>query len=125
DQIGGGFARYSVDSYWFVPHFEKMLYDNAQLMTLYAEAYALTKEEQFKTVLYETFEWLQTEMTGSEGGFYSALDADSEGEEGRFYVWKTEELRAVTGDDADLITDYFSIKDNGNWEPDKNILMRV
>ncbi len=125
DQIGGGFARYSVDSYWFVPHFEKMLYDNAQLMTLYAEAYALTKDEQFKTVLYETFEWLQTEMTGGEGGFYSALDADSEGEEGRFYVWKTEELRAVTGADADLIADYFSIKENGNWEPDKNILMRV
>lgn len=125
DQIGGGFARYSVDAYWFVPHFEKMLYDNAQLMTLYAEAYALTKDESFKTVLNETFEWLQSEMTGVDGGFYSALDADSEGEEGRFYVWRTAELREVVGDDADLIADYFSIKDNGNWEPDKNILMRV
>lgn len=125
DQVGGGFARYSVDAYWFVPHFEKMLYDNAQLMTLYAEAYSLTKEEQFKTVIIETFEWLQTEMMDGHGGFYSALDADSEGEEGKFYVWKAEELRAVLGEDADVVMDYYSIKVEGNWEPDKNILMRV
>jgi uncharacterized protein YyaL (SSP411 family) len=125
DQIGGGFARYSVDQYWFVPHFEKMLYDNAQLMTLYAEAYALTKEPEFKTVILETFEWLQTEMMDGEGGFYSALDADSEGEEGKFYVWTAEQLRDVLGADSGLVMDYYSIKENGNWEPGKNVLMRV
>jgi uncharacterized protein len=125
DQVGGGFARYSVDAYWFVPHFEKMLYDNAQLMTLYAEAYSLTKEEEFKTVITETFEWLQAEMMDGHGGFYSALDADSEGEEGKFYVWKAGELRSLLGEDANIVMDYYSIKDEGNWEPDKNILMRV
>lgn len=125
DQIGGGFARYSVDQYWFVPHFEKMLYDNAQLMTLYAEAYALTKDPEFKSVIVETFEWLQTEMMDGHGGFYSALDADSEGEEGKFYIWTADELRSVLGEDAHLILDYYSIKEEGNWEPGKNVLMRV
>lgn len=125
DQIGGGFARYSVDQYWFVPHFEKMLYDNAQLMTLYAEAYALTKDPEFRTVILETFQWLQTEMTDAHGGFYSALDADSEGEEGRFYIWSEEQLKDILAEDAALVMDYYSIKDNGNWEPGKNILMRV
>lgn len=125
DQVGGGFARYSVDQFWFVPHFEKMLYDNAQLMTLYAEAYAITKDDEFKTVITETFEWLQTEMMDGEGGFYSALDADSEGEEGKFYIWTADELRNALGEDAKLILDYYSIKDEGNWEPGKNILIRV
>lgn len=125
DQIGGGFARYSVDQFWFVPHFEKMLYDNAQLMTLYAEAYALTKEDEFKTVIGETFEWLQTEMMDGHGGFYSALDADSEGEEGKFYIWRSEQLRDILGEEATLVMDYYSIKEEGNWEPQKNILMRV
>lgn len=125
DQVGGGFARYSVDAYWFVPHFEKMLYDNAQLMTLYAEAYSLTRDEEFKTVVAETFEWLHGEMLDGHGGFYSALDADSEGEEGKFYVWKADELRSILGEDADAIMDYYSIKNEGNWEADKNILMRV
>jgi uncharacterized protein len=125
DQIGGGFARYSVDQYWFVPHFEKMLYDNAQLMSLYAEAYALTKDNEFKTVVLETFEWLQTEMMDGRGGFYSALDADSEGEEGKFYVWTAEQLREILGREAPLFLDYYSIKENGNWEASKNILMRV
>lgn len=125
DQIAGGFARYSVDQHWFVPHFEKMLYDNAQLISLYAEAYAITREEEFKTVIQETFEWLQTEMMNGHGGFYSALDADSEGEEGKFYVWRTDELRHLLGDDAPLIMDYYSIKEDGNWEPQKNILIRV
>ena len=125
DQIGGGFARYSVDQYWFVPHFEKMLYDNAQLMTLYAEAYALTKDDEFKTVINETFEWLQTEMMEARGGFYSALDADSEGEEGKFYIWTAGEIRAALGDEAALIIDYYSVKEEGNWEHGKNILIRV
>ena len=125
DQIGGGFSRYSVDQYWFVPHFEKMLYDNAQLMSLYAEAYALTKDDEFKTVILETFEWLQSEMMDGHGGFYSALDADSEGEEGKFYVWTAARLREILGDEAEILMDYYSVKDEGNWEPQKNILMRV
>jgi uncharacterized protein YyaL (SSP411 family) len=125
DQIGGGFSRYSVDAYWFVPHFEKMLYDNAQLMTLYAEAYASTKDNAFKTVILETFEWLQTEMMDGHGGFYSALDADSEGEEGKFYIWTADQLRSILGDEASLIIDYYAVKEEGNWEPQKNILMRV
>lgn len=125
DQIGGGFSRYSVDKYWFVPHFEKMLYDNAQLMSLYAEAYALTKDEEFKIVILETFEWLQTEMMDGNGGFYSALDADSEGEEGKFYSWTSDQLKEISGADADLFIDYYSVKEEGNWESQKNILMRV
>jgi uncharacterized protein YyaL (SSP411 family) len=125
DQIGGGFARYSVDKFWFVPHFEKMLYDNAQLMSLYAEAYALTKEQEYKTVIVETFEWLQTEMMHGNGGFYAALDADSEGEEGKFYSWTWQEVREVTGVDADLLADYYSVKEKGNWEHNKNVFIRV
>lgn len=125
DQIGGGFSRYSVDKYWFVPHFEKMLYDNAQLMSLYAEAYALTKDEEFKTVILETFEWLQAEMMDGAGGFYSALDADSEGEEGKFYSWTSAQLKEILGGEADIFADYYSVKEQGNWEPQKNVLMRV
>lgn len=125
DQLGGGFARYSVDQYWFVPHFEKMLYDNAQLLSLYAEAYALTHEPEFERVIRETFTWLQAEMMHPEGGFYSALDADSEGEEGKFYNWSARELGEVLGDDADIFFDYYSIKEQGNWEADKNVPIRV
>lgn len=125
DQIGGGFARYSVDGYWFAPHFEKMLYDNAQLMTLYAEAYAITKDNEFKTILEETFEWLQGEMMHPDGGFYSALDADSEGMEGKFYLWKKDELDLLLKDDAALINAYYSVKAEGNWEEGNNILFRT
>lgn len=125
DQIGGGFARYSVDGYWFAPHFEKMLYDNAQLMSLYAEAYAVTRDEEFKTVLEETFEWLQGEMMHPEGGFYSALDADSEGVEGKFYIWKKDEIDAVLKTDAPVINAYYSVKEEGNWEHGNNILFRT
>jgi uncharacterized protein len=125
DQIGGGFARYSVDGYWFAPHFEKMLYDNAQLMSLFAEAYAITKDEEFKTVLEETFEWLQTEMMHPDGGFYSALDADSEGEEGKFYVWKKPEIDSILKEDSALISSYYSVKPEGNWEHGNNILFRA
>jgi uncharacterized protein len=125
DQIGGGFARYSVDGYWFAPHFEKMLYDNAQLFSLYAEAYAVTKDEEFLTILNETFEWLQTEMMHPEGGFYSALDADSEGVEGKFYVWTKEEAEKVLQKDFDLFSIYYSIKPEGNWEHGNNILFRT
>ncbi|HYG03094.1 MAG TPA: thioredoxin domain-containing protein [Chryseosolibacter sp.] len=125
DQIGGGFARYSVDGYWFVPHFEKMLYDNAQLMCLYAEAYALTKEPLYKTVVEETFAWLHAEMMHPMGGFYSALDADSEGEEGKFYVWNKREIDAILKPDAAIFCDFYNVKDEGNWEHGNNILLRT
>jgi uncharacterized protein YyaL (SSP411 family) len=123
DQVGGGFARYSVDGYWFVPHFEKMLYDNAQLVELYSEAYAVTRDEEFKTVVYETFEWLKREMSNEQGGFYSALDADSEGVEGKFYCWTKEELDTILGSDADLISSFYSVSKQGNWEHGMNILI--
>lgn len=125
DQIGGGFARYSVDAYWFVPHFEKMLYDNAQLMSLYSEAYAVTKEERFKNVVIETFEWLQGEMMHPQGGFYSALDADSEGEEGKFYVWTKKEVEQVLKEDAALICELYNVKEEGNWEHGNSILIQT
>lgn len=124
DQIGGGFARYSVDGQWFAPHFEKMLYDNGQLMSLYSEAYAVTRDPEFKMIVHETFDWLKREMTGESGGFYSALDADSEGEEGKFYVWTKSELEKVLAKDADLISDYYFVRDTGNWEHGNNILTR-
>ena len=124
DQIRGGFARYSVDGYWFAPHFEKMLYDNAQLLSLFSEAYAITKDVSYKSVVYETFEWLLSEMTNENGGFYSALDADSEGIEGKFYIWTADDFRTITGSDFDVLSSYYNIKNQGNWEYDSNILHR-
>lgn len=123
DQVGGGFARYSVDGEWFAPHFEKMLYDNAQLLSLYSEAYTVSKDKFFKTVVYETFEWLQREMTHKDGGFYSALDADSEGIEGKYYIWTYDELISTIGEpDGKLIAEYFKATPEGNWEHGSNIL---
>jgi uncharacterized protein len=124
DQIGGGFARYSVDAYWFAPHFEKMMYDNAQLMSLYSEAFALTKDEEYKHIVYETFEWLQREMTSDSGAFFSALDADSEGVEGKYYVWTEEEFAKTLRDQADLFSAYYDVDKQGNWEHGNNILHR-
>lgn len=124
DQIGGGFARYSVDAYWFAPHFEKMLYDNAQLLSLYSEAYQITKDETYKTTVYETFDWLKREMTDEKGGFYSALDADSEGVEGKYYVWKKTELEQILMDDEKVISSYYGVTADGNWEHGNNILKR-
>ena len=103
DQVGGGFTRYSTDMDWFVPHFEKMLYDNGQLLGLYAEAYQYFKAPLYKEIITQTFDWLEREMLSPEGGFYSALDADSEGEEGKFYLWTTEEMKEILGPDADTI----------------------
>ncbi|GAB5527849.1 MAG: thioredoxin domain-containing protein [Roseivirga sp.] len=124
DQVGGGFTRYSTDSDWFVPHFEKMLYDNGQLLSLYAEGYQVTKKPLYKQTVYQTVAWLEREMCNPQGGFYSALDADSEGEEGKFYLWRPEEVRAVLGPDAALIIDYYHLTEQGNWEPGKNIPFR-
>ena len=124
DQIGGGFSRYSVDAYWKVPHFEKMLYDNAQLVSLYSAAYQQTKNPKYKVVVCETLDFIQRELTSKEGGFYSSLDADSEGEEGKFYVWTNAELQNALGSKADLIIDYYNVTEAGNWEKGHNILLK-
>ncbi len=123
DPLAGGFARYSVDGEWFAPHFEKMLYDNAQFLALYAEAYACTRNERFRKIVIETAAWLANEMTHPEGGFYSALDADSEGVEGKFYTWPLEEWEAVVGKGA-ASTQLFQLSASGNWEHGRNILFR-
>ncbi|MBP9549893.1 MAG: thioredoxin domain-containing protein [Chitinophagales bacterium] len=125
DQIGGGFARYSVDAYWKVPHFEKMLYDNAQLISLYSAAYLQTGDEYYKRIAEESLEFIKREMTSPEGGFYSALDADSEGEEGKYYVWSQEEIKNVLGKNAALILEYYNVMESGNWENGINILYKT
>ena len=121
DQIGGGFSRYSTDAHWRVPHFEKMLYDNAQLVSLYSAAYQQTKNPKYKRIVSETLDFIQRELKSKEGGFYSSLDADSEGEEGTFYVWTKSELQKVLGHKADFIIDYYGITENGNWENGRNV----
>ena len=121
DQIGGGFARYSVDKIWLVPHFEKMLYDNAQLVSLYSNAYKVTKKELYKEIVYEIIEFVERELTSPEGGFYSSLNADSEGEEGNFYVWTYNEfVNLFSENEGNLVAQFFDISENGNWEG-KNI----
>jgi len=125
DQIGGGFARYSTDSFWKAPHFEKMLYDNAQLMSLYSSAYQQTKNELYKNIVYQTYDFIVQELTSEQGFFYSALDADSEGVEGKFYVWTKAELQQLLGDDEQLFSLYFSVEENGNWEHGNNILYKT
>ncbi|MCX6352431.1 MAG: thioredoxin domain-containing protein [Bacteroidetes bacterium] len=123
DQLGGGFARYSTDEEWKVPHFEKMLYDNAQLLSLYAEGYQINHSDLYKKICYETTDWILREMTSPDGGCYAALDADSEGEEGKFYVWKEDEIDALLGDDAALLKTYFGVGKEGYWEHGNNILV--
>ncbi len=124
DQIGGGFARYSTDVKWLVPHFEKMLYDNAQLLSVYAEAYQETKKPLYRETILETVEFCNRELSNGEGIFYSALDADSEGEEGKFYVWTETELEQVLGDDFEFAIKYFNINNDGYWEHNHYILTR-
>jgi uncharacterized protein YyaL (SSP411 family) len=124
DHLGGGFARYSTDSIWKVPHFEKMLYDNAQLVTLYSQAYQLTKKQLYKNIVYETIEFIKREMTSYEGCVYSALDADSEGEEGKYYVWNKEDIEKLLGSNSKLFFETYNVNEYGLWEQDNYILMR-
>jgi len=129
DQLGGGFSRYSVDNKWHVPHFEKMLYDNAQLVSLYSDAYLITKNELYKEVVYETLDFIEKELTSPEGVFYSSLDADSlnknnELEEGAFYVWQKEELKDLLKADYELFSNYYNINNYGYWEHDNYVLIR-
>lgn len=122
DHVGGGWTRYSVDEDWFIPHFEKMLYDNGQLLSVYAEAYSLTRNELYADRIRQTIEWLQNEMRHEHGGFYSALDADSEGIEGKFYIWKYDELQAALQEDFTWFADLYNISREGNWEHGYNHL---
>ena len=121
DQIAGGFARYSTDTYWLVPHFEKMLYDNALLARLYLHAHQATARGMYRRIAEETLDYIMREMTGPEGGFYSATDADSEGEEGKFFVWSPAEIETVLGDESGIFSGFFGVTKSGNFEG-KNIL---
>lgn len=125
DQVGGGFARYSTDEYWMVPHFEKMLYDNAQLLHLYAEAYACTKEAAYLDTMVGIIRWMTGELRTGEGGFCSSLDADSEGEEGRYYTWYRQEIEELLGEDAAWFCAYYSVTEQGNWEGSNVLHNRV
>ena len=124
DQVGGGFARYSTDVLWKVPHFEKMLYDNAQLISLYSRGYQMFNDPMYKDVVERTIAWTLREMTSADGAFFSALDADSEGEEGKFYVWTKEELQQVLGADFALAQAYYNVNEKGLWEDGNYILLR-
>lgn len=124
DQIGGGFARYSTDEDWKVPHFEKMLYDNGQLVSLYAKAYALTGKPYYKQIAVASLDFVERELMDPTGGFYSSLDADSEGEEGKFYIWEKQELTKLIRDDKlrAYFFEFYQIQNDGNWENGQNIL---
>lgn len=129
DHVGGGFARYSTDKKWHVPHFEKMLYDNAQLVSLYADAYLYTKKPLYKRIVTETLDFIAAEMTTNNGAFYSAYDADSktangELEEGAYYVWQKDQLKALLKDDYTLFADYYNINAYGIWEHKNYVLIR-
>ncbi len=129
DQIGGGFSRYAVDTKWHIPHFEKMLYDNGQLVSLYADAFLITKNKLYKETVYDTLQFIEREMMDTSGGFYSAIDADSlddrnELEEGAYYVWTKKELQEVLKNDFELFSDYYNINSYGFWEHNNYHLIR-
>jgi uncharacterized protein len=124
DQVGGGFARYSTDEIWKVPHFEKMLYDNGQLVSIYSNAWKISKKSLYRDVVYKTVEFLDRELTSPEGTFYSALDADSEGDEGKFYIWQENEIDQVLGPDSDIVKEYYQVGKKGLWENGASILLR-
>jgi uncharacterized protein YyaL (SSP411 family) len=124
DQVGGGFARYSVDAEWFAPHFEKMLYDNGQLISLYANAYRFTKNPYFKEIFEDSIKFSVREIMDPYCRFHSALDADSEGEEGKFYTWTYQELVQILGEEASSVMKFYNATENGNWENGRNILFR-
>ena len=124
DQIGGGFSRYSTDKLWKVPHFEKMLYDNAQLISLYSEAYLAFNDKEYQYIVEETIEFVNRELRGNNGALYSALDADSEGVEGKFYIWKKEELKSILKNDYQLFSTYYNINNKGFWEDENYILLK-
>jgi len=121
DHVGGGFARYSVDAEWSIPHFEKMLYDNAQLVSLFAKAYMQTKNIRYKQVVDETIDFIEREWTDNSGGIYAALDADSEGEEGKYYVWSIDELKQILGNDFEEFSSLFNVSEQGNFEGHNNL----
>lgn len=122
DQVGGGFARYTTDKKWRIPHFEKMLYDNGQMLKLISDFYRFENNTRIAETIRITVEFLKNEMQAPNKGFYSSYDADSEGEEGKYYVWKKQEIKDLLQNDAPLFIDYFNITDAGNWEDGKNIL---
>ncbi len=124
DQLGGGFSRYSVDERWFAPHFEKMLYDNGQLLSLYSDAWRFFKKDDYKKTVYSTAKFILHELQSPESGFYSAIDADSEGVEGKFYIWSYDEIKSTAGEDAGIFMDYYNVSKSGNWEHGNNILYR-
>ena len=129
DQIGGGFSRYSTDDKWHIPHFEKMLYDNAQLISLYSDAYLVTNNELYKNVVYETIAFVLKELKNPNGGFYSSIDADSKSldgkeNEGAYYIWKEDELKKLLKDDFVVFSDYYNINEYGYWEDDNYVLIK-
>jgi hypothetical protein len=129
DHVGGGFSRYAVDEKWHIPHFEKMLYDNAQLISLYSDAYLISKNPLYKEVVFETLEFVNRELTHTNGTFYSSLDADSttkngELEEGAFYVWQIEDLKKLLADEYNLFADYYNVNAYGLWEHNNYVLIR-
>lgn len=126
DQVGGGFARYATDVQWFAPHFEKMLYDNAQLVSLYAQAYQIDKNPLYAEVVKETLNFIKRELTSKEGAFYSALNAESEGVEGKYYVWTAEEIEdLLEQEQAGIFKAFFNVIPEGNWENGQNILFKT